>query len=100
MAQKIRVLRVPVLENGPRYTAMKVASLLRRRDPLNSSLWVRCCEGGLRCGEVIRCGEESLRRCVPVALLLSAFFSFLLLFYFFVFSYPFDSNIAIFYRTI
>ena len=100
MAQKIRVLRVPVLEKGPRYTATKVASLLRSRDPLNSGLRVRCCEGGLRCGEVLRRGKGSLRRCVLVALMLSAFLSFLLMFCFSVFSCPFDSNIAIFYRTI
>ena len=79
MAQKIIVIRVPVLEKGPCYDATKVASLLRSQDPLNSGLQVRCYEGGLCCSEVLRRGEGSLRCCLPVSLLLSAFLSFLLM---------------------
>ena len=77
--RKIRVLRVPVLEKGPRYVATKIASLLHSRSPSNSDLLVCCCEGGLHSGKVLRRGEL-------VAFLLSSFLSFLLLFWFFCLS--------------
>ena len=70
--RKIRVLQVPILERGPRYAAAKVALLLCSRSPSNSDLLVRCCEGGLR-------SDEVLHRDEPIAFLLSAFLSFLLL---------------------
>ena len=73
----------PFWKRVPRYVVVKVASLLRSRDPLNSGLLVHYCEEGLRYGEVLRRGEGSLRCCILVALLLSAFLSFLLLLCFF-----------------
>ena len=61
--------------------------------PLILGFLVRCGEGGLRSDEVLRRGE-------PVAFLLLPFCHFCFCYVFLSFSYPFDSNIAIFYRTI
>ena len=99
-SRKVRVLRVPVLERGPRYAATKVAFLLSSRDPPNSSLQFCYYKGGLRSDEVLRRGEESLLRSEPIAFLLLSFCHFCFCYGFLSFSCPFDSNIAIFYRTI
>ena len=79
------------MEREPRFVAAKVASQRRRwlyggeggfvaanLRPLISGFLVRCDEGTLRCGEVLRCGE-------PITLCDAAFSSFLLMFYFSVF---------------
>ena len=50
------------------------------QDPSNAGLQVRCCEWGLFCDEVLHHGEGFLCCNEPVAILLSACLSFLLLF--------------------
>ena len=68
-------------------------------EPLILGFLIRCDEGVLRNGEVLHHGEV-LRRGEPVAFLLLPFCHFCFCFDFLSFSCPFDSNIAIFYRTI
>ena len=68
--------------------------------PLFSSILVRYCERGLRIGELLRRGEGGLHSGEPVTFVMLPFRHFCFCSVFLSFSFPFDSNIAIFYRII
>ena len=88
------------MEKEPRFAEGEGGFVAADPRPLISGFLVRCGKGGLRSSEVLHRGEESLRRGEPVAFLMLPFYHLCFCSVFLSFSCPFDSNIAIFYRTI
>ena len=100
MAQKFRVFSSS--RNGKGTSLRRGEGGFAAADPrpLISGFLVRCGEGGLHNCEVLRRDKDSIRRGKPVAFLLLPFCHLCFCSVFLSFRCPFDSNIAIFYRTI